>query len=104
MLLLSFRLEANVGNETADQAAKQAITEGEQIESQNVPRNIVRKRLIDRVIAKWNHDWDNVNTGRATYNVFNTADTKSKYAHISPEYRRKLLNRAASGHFPVNTF
>ena len=26
---------------------------------------------------------------------------KGKYSHVIPEYHRKLLNRTASGHFPV---
>ena len=92
------------GNEAADQAAKYAIVEGEKLENHRLDRNIIKTRLMDRNKAEWLDRWEKESTGRLTYEVFKTVEPKGKYSHIHPEYDRKLLNRAASGHFPVNSY
>ena len=69
-----------------------------------MPRNAVKKRLLDRCKATWNREWENADTGRATYDIFKKVDFGSKYKDVYPEHHRKLLNRAASGHFPVNAY
>lgn len=92
------------GNEAADRAAKEAIQEGELADSNKVPRNVVKIRLLDKYKSIWNREWEEANTGRATYHIFNKVEFHSKYRDIYPETHRKLLNRAASGHFPVNAY
>ena len=92
------------GNEEADKAAKEAIVEGEEIQNEKITRNIVKTRLKEKNMKTWTENWRKETTGRLTHEIFNKVELKGKYSHVKSEYDRKLLNRAASGHFPVNTY
>ena len=92
------------GNEEADKAAKQAIVEGETIQNEKMTRTIVKTRLQAKSIQEWAEIWKQETTGRLTFQIFKTVEIKGKYSHINSNYDRKLLNRAVSGHFPVNTY
>ena len=92
------------GNEEADKAAKEAIWDGDKIETEIIPRNVAKIRLKAKSLAEWGESWRHETTGRITHEIFHTVEHKGKYSHVIPEYHRKLLNRAASGHFPVNAY
>ena len=93
-----------IGNEEADRAAKEAVLDGEEIETDLIPRNVAKIRLRAKSQAEWENNWRQETTGRLTYQIFKEVERKGKYSHVNNEYHKKLLNRAASGHFPVNTF
>ena len=95
------------GNEAADAAAKEATTiaDESQINSLFVDRSMLKKHLREMSLKRWNSKWYLENTiGRFTHSIFPKVNTSPPFSHLDSRYDQVLLNRAATGHFPINYY
>ncbi len=86
-----------IGNEAADQLAKQAAKSTRRIDDGINEKTLLKKYILDKTMQKWQQQWDNAITGRAAYGVKPkvSTDTHSESA---------VANRVASGHYYCGSY
>ncbi|GBM85830.1 hypothetical protein AVEN_162140-1 [Araneus ventricosus] len=84
------------GNEEADTLAKKSITEGVVVKALK-PRCELKQLLQELFLKKWQHLWDNGNTGCSVHKVLKTV-------HIKPVFWTHEEILSATGHGPFPSF
>ena len=95
------------GNEAADTAAKAAtlVAEDSPDKPEFVDKTMLKRQLRLMSLKRWKSKWYLENSiGRFTYSIFPNVSISPPFAHLDSRYDQVLLNRAATGHFPVNYY
>ena len=95
------------GNERADKAAKAAASASNNVPNKPlyVNKTMLKTRMREQTFHSWQMYWDlSIETGRFTYSLFPKTKIKPPYALVPRNQDKILLNRAATGHFPVNHY
>ncbi|GBO43806.1 hypothetical protein AVEN_183690-1 [Araneus ventricosus] len=59
----------NIGNERADQLAKDATQHGQPYSHTKLPKSHIKGLLRKRMLEEWQTSWKNGDTGRKSYNI-----------------------------------
>ena len=92
------------GNEAADKAAKLAAQTEEPTDQIQLTKNILKAKMHEKGLAYWQANWERSETGRSLFKLCKRTKETMFFAHIRNQRLRIILNRLASGHFPVNTY
>ncbi|GIY00358.1 RNase H domain-containing protein [Caerostris extrusa] len=85
-----------VGNERADQLAKEATTAPTTIDTIQIPNSLLRKDLKDVSLKLWQQQWDTSPTGRRTHNYIPKVSTKMSV--------NSSINYFLTGHGPFPSY
>ncbi|CAG2198231.1 unnamed protein product [Mytilus edulis] len=92
------------GNEIADKLAKEAAKEANQIQKEahiTVTKQDIKTAARILVNKKWQHRWDNSDTGRFYYNFHQTVSNKSTFDY--PDHKTaKIIRNLRSGYYLKN--
>ncbi|XP_071160776.1 uncharacterized protein [Mytilus edulis] len=92
------------GNEIADKLAKEAAKEANQIQKEahiTVTKQDIKTAARILVNKKWQHRWDNSDTGRFYYNFHQTVSNKSTFNY--PDHKTaKIIRNLRSGYYLKN--
>jgi ribonuclease HI len=94
------------GNEMADMAAKEAVYEESDNDYIEWSKSLIKREMQKGSKAIWQSEWGKATSGRLTHKLFpriGTALAFSAHPKLN-EYDKILLRRAASGHFPCNSY
>jgi ribonuclease HI len=91
------------GNEAADAAAKWA-TKLEPAIGLHLTKTLLKSSIRKQHLDSWQRNWSSSDKGRLTHTLFSKVSTTVSFMESRNATQRKVLLKAASGHFPVNDF
>jgi ribonuclease HI len=95
------------GNEAADAAAKEATLTpaGFDTPDKVVTIHMLKQKLRSYSLSQWQQNWTTSSSGRFTYTIFPRVSSKLAFQNTPLSHRNwKLLLKASTGHFPVNSY